>query len=237
MNEIRAILFDLGNTLSATASLADSLVHLAQSPTLDGLRLDSRQLVQLGQEVERQIDSLYQDGPVHQPHWLDVWQAAISACGLGLDAGESERLCRAHLRQFLSECQVEPYSIPLLAALRQVGIPLGLVSNVTGPADLFDLDLREKGLASFFQIVVWSSAIGFRKPDSRIFRAALDGLQLSPGKSIFMVGDRERADVLGGKAMGFTTVRVVKQVEGTESVADYVVAGSDLLELFQWRSH
>ena len=148
--EIEAVLFDLGNTLTASASLAASLAHLARSPTLKDLKLDGKQLNELGQEIERQIGRLYQAGQVQQPDWLSVWQSALSRCGLNFNPREAELLCRAHLGQFVSECKVEPTSIPLLAALHKAKISLALVSNATGPVDIFDRDLRQKGLASFF---------------------------------------------------------------------------------------
>jgi putative hydrolase of the HAD superfamily len=233
MNEIQAVLFDLGNTLATSASLAASLANLDHSRVINELRLNSQQLKALGEEIERQIARLDQDSRSYQPHWLDVWQSAITLCNLNLNSNQSERLCRAHLQQFVSECKVEPYSIPLLAALQKSKIPLGLVSNVTGPVELFDLDLHEKGLASFFQVVVWSSSAGYRKPDARIFQHALNRLGQSPGKTIFMVGDHEHADISGGKNMGFTTVKVVKGEKETESDADYVVPGPSLLEFFQ----
>ena len=233
MHEIKAILFDLGNTLSASASLGASLSNLAQSPSINEMKLGGQQLKILGMEVESQINRLNQENPSLQPHWLEVWQSAIYICGLSLTSSECERLCRVHLQQYLSECKVEPYSIPLLSDLQEAKIPLGLVSNVTGPVELFDQDLRRKGLASFFQSIVWSSTVGYRKPDPRIFQSALDQLSLPPGKSIIMVGDNEQADIFGGKNMGFTTVKVVKSEEAATSIADYVVVGSSLQHLFR----
>ena len=174
-----------------------------------------------------------QESQHRQPHWREVWQSASSLCGLNLNSNAVERLCRAHLQQYVSECKVAPYSIPVLEALQKAKIPLGLVSNVTGPVDIFDLDLRKKGLAAFFQVVAWSSAAGYRKPDARIFQAALDKLGLPPGKQIFMIGDHEQADISGGKQMGFTTIKVVDSKEREESAADYVIARHCFPEFIQ----
>jgi len=230
--EIAAVLFDLGNTLTDSASLAGSLAHLAQTSVLDDLQLDGTQPKELGQQVERHIDRLYLDGQEQQPDWLNVWQSAASHCGFNLNSPEAEYLCRAHLRQFVSECTVEPITVPLLADLQAAKIPLALVSNATGPVDIFDDDLRHKGLASFFQTVVWSSSVGYRKPNPRIFQAALAGLGLSASQAILMVGDHEQADVLGGRNLGFTTIKVVNSEVETHSAADYVVARAALPDFF-----
>ncbi len=233
MTGIQAVLFDLGNTLTASASLAESLVDLENSSLANDLKLDRRQLLSLGKKVEQCIGNLYAENELNQPHWFDVWQQASTHIGLGLNAIQVERLCHAHLKQFVSSCRVEPYSIPLLAKIKEKNIPLGLVSNVTGPAEIFDTDLRNKGLASFFQVIVWSSTVNYRKPDERVFRLALDGLNLEPGKQIVMVGDNEQADIMGGKAMGFTTVKVIKGKRETNSAAEYIVKGSELVQFFQ----
>jgi hypothetical protein len=47
---IQAVLFDWGNTLTASISLAESLADLAGSQLATELKLDNRQLSSLGQE-------------------------------------------------------------------------------------------------------------------------------------------------------------------------------------------
>jgi HAD superfamily hydrolase (TIGR01549 family) len=234
ITNIQAVLFDLGDTLITTnASLVGSLAGLVNSPLAKDLNLDGQQLLKLGEGIEQTIGNLYVEHRLDQPHWLDVWQQASTHMGLDLNSIEVEQLCRAHLKQFVSEASVEPYSIPLLAELKTANIPLGLVSNMTGPAEIFDADLRDKGLAAFFEVIVWSCAVKYRKPDKRIFQFALERLNLKAGKHIVMVGDNEQADVMGGKAMGFTTVKVIWDKRETDSAADYVVKGPELIQFFQ----
>ena len=90
-----------------------------------------------------------------------------------------------------------------------------------------------RGLAGFFSVVVWSSAVGYRKPNPRIYEIALEDLELTPGRRIVMVGDNEEADIIGGEKMGFTTVKVDDRGEKSESAADYVVLRSELQTLFE----
>ena len=152
---------------------------------------------------------------------------------MNISPDEVELLCRVHLTEFTKNCELEPYSIPLLMTIQEANIPLGLVSNVTGPVDIFEKDLSEKGLARFFSVVVWSADVGYRKPNPRIYEIALEGLDLKSGKQIVMVGDNEKADIIGGKEMGFTTVKVDDSRERSDSVADYVILRSELQELFE----
>jgi FMN phosphatase YigB (HAD superfamily) len=159
MMSIQAILFDIGNTLTATASLARSLTDLRNSTLAQELKLDGQQLLNLDEVIERSIGKLYADNTLNQSHWLDVWKQASTQMGLTLNLVAVEQLCRAHLKQFVSRYRVEPHSISLLTKLKEKTLPLGLVSNVTGPVEIFNTDLRDKGLATYFDVIVWSSAV------------------------------------------------------------------------------
>ena len=195
MKNIEAILFDLGNTLTASASLVNAFADLAHSPLAFELGLDAEVLLELGKEIDQSIAHLY-DGSLHaQPHWLDLWKTATDRHQIDLDTNDVDRLCRAHLSQFVSQCEVQPYSIPLLTFLKAQNIPLALVSNVSGPVEIFEADLQKKGLADFFSATVWSSGVGYRKPDPAIFNIALDTLGVEASNRVLMVGDSEVADI------------------------------------------
>ncbi len=90
-----------------------------------------------------------------------------------------------------------------LAALRAAGIPVGVVSNTLFSALAWRHGLLRHGLAVDF--VVSSADVGARKPDPRIFRAALDRLQV-PAEDVWFVGDTLEKDVRGAAAMGMKPV-------------------------------
>ncbi|WP_287129666.1 HAD-IA family hydrolase, partial [Candidatus Cyanaurora vandensis] len=94
----------------------------------------------------------------------------------------------------------EPYPevVAVLTVLQARGLPLVVVSN-------FDQRLiqvlRELGLSSYFQAVVYSSLVGHAKPDPAIFTYALARVQLRPAQ-VLHVGDSRRADLLGAQQAG-----------------------------------
>jgi putative hydrolase of the HAD superfamily len=53
--------------------------------------------------------------------------------------------------------------------------------------------------------VVTSAEAGFRKPDPRIFEAALAAVQCRPERALF-VGDSLDTDIAGGRAAGIRSV-------------------------------
>ena len=96
----------------------------------------------------------------------------------------------------------------LLEGLRDRGLKLGLVSNAFDPGWLLHRDLEQMGLADRLDFAVFSSEVGVRKPDPRIFRRALAALGVEPESALF-VGDRLYEDVRGAGELGMTTVQAL----------------------------
>jgi putative hydrolase of the HAD superfamily len=96
---------------------------------------------------------------------------------------------------------VRPFgdAIPLLKALGQEGVLAGVVSN--GRSLFQRAKLAGSGLLPLLDVVVISEEVGFKKPDPRIFKVALDALRCPPEEAMF-VGDSEETDVLGAKEVG-----------------------------------
>ncbi|MBW3081316.1 HAD family hydrolase [Bifidobacterium saguinibicoloris] len=96
-----------------------------------------------------------------------------------------------------------PGAAAMLARLREAGLTVVLVSNAqsgyTRP------ELRGLDLEPLFDNIVISSEVGVRKPSPRIYRIALDGVLADPGRTV-MVGNDERADILGAKGAGIDGV-------------------------------
>jgi putative hydrolase of the HAD superfamily len=63
----------------------------------------------------------------------------------------------------------------------------------------------EAGLTPSTTVTVDSTLVGCKKPDPRIFQAALDALRASPAEAVF-VGDSLRRDMAGARGMGMRHV-------------------------------
>ena len=91
---------------------------------------------------------------------------------------------------------------PTLDALSAAGFPLAVVSN--WDASLPDV-LDELGLLGRFAAVSVSAVVGARKPDSAVFRHALDIMGLADGDAIH-VGDDPVRDCVGAANAGLRAV-------------------------------
>lgn len=66
-------------------------------------------------------------------------------------------------------------------------------------------ELRAVGLSEYFNPVIVSGDLGYRKPDPRIFEAALAGMGLTAPEVLFVGNDMYR-DVFGAHRLGLKTV-------------------------------
>ena len=97
----------------------------------------------------------------------------------------------------------------LLEALRGRGLRLAVVANGwPEPARLTRRRISELGVGERVDAVVLADEIGWRKPDPRIFSAALSVLGVGAAEALH-VGDRLDADVRGAAGAGLTTVQAL----------------------------
>lgn len=125
-----------------------------------------------------------------------------------LNDEENERISQRAipvLRQFFTK---DAHANEMAAKLADDGYKLGIVSNTVLPGKNVDDFLERVGLLSYFPVRVYSSEVGFMKPDRRIFHIALEEMGVAPSETVF-VGDRLDNDVGGASRMGMKTILVV----------------------------
>jgi HAD superfamily hydrolase (TIGR01662 family) len=127
---------------------------------------------------------------------------------------------------------LETDTIPTLKTLREYGYRLGMVSNTSDDNNVQQLVDRWE-LRPFFETIVTSAGCGFRKPDQRIFRLALDYFGIPP-EQVAMVGDSPEADILGANQLGIYSIWITRRSsppeEGELSIQPQAVIPSlDLL--------
>lgn len=103
----------------------------------------------------------------------------------------------------------DEHALPVVRQLQDAGIRLGIVSNTFFPGHAVDGVLDALGLLRFFEVRVYSSDCGVRKPHPAIFRTALDRMQVDAAKSLY-VGDHPRKDMFGAARVGMTPVLMAK---------------------------
>lgn len=121
------------------------------------------------------------------------------------------QIAEACLRPIVIDGRAYGDTLTTLRALLERGYRLGLVSNTPWgtPDYLWEQQAEKFGLAGLLEVRLFSSDIGVRKPDPRIFLEALRRLGVPPARALF-VGDAPAEDIGGAAGVGMRTALVVR---------------------------
>ncbi len=137
---------------------------------------------------------------------------------------------------------IDPDAPPLLQALRDRAIKVGVLSNTLWSRTFHEEVFRRDGVLDLVDGAVYSSEIAYTKPHPEAFRAAMAAVGVDRPERVVFVGDRPYDDISGAKQVGMRAVLVPHsaiprdQVGSSEGEPDAVVQRlADLLALVdQW---
>lgn len=199
---MKAVLFDLDDTLLDYSGPAAACWESACRAVAGPRGIDHRALAAAIAEAGRWF---WSDPERHRRERVDMpgaWRkiAALALQRLGV---APDGLARALAEDFAARrraaMRLFPDAVATLAALRDRGVALGLVTN--GDAREQRHKIERHGLAPFFRAVVIEGEFGTGKPDAAVYRYALDALGVAPGDA-WMVGDHLEFDVAGPQRLG-----------------------------------
>ena len=149
-----------------------------------------------------------------------VWVAeALSSLGFEVTAEDShvKAALNVFFQDFIDTLKLRDGAIKLLKqAQRQCKV--GLISNFTH-APVIHKSLRKLRLGGFFNAVVVSDEMGWRKPSARIFQDTLNRLQVQAHEAVY-VGDSPMEDIKGAKQLGLKTIFVPSQFNTLKDLFD-----------------
>ncbi len=106
------------------------------------------------------------------------------------------------VREEAGKTSLFPESLDVLECLKEKGLRIGLISNISSSYRRTFFDL---GLAERVDEYILSCDVGVKKPDPKIYQSMSSKLKL-PERSILMVGDSYRCDFVGPKKAGMQAV-------------------------------
>ncbi|MBE0607985.1 MAG: HAD family hydrolase [Dehalococcoidia bacterium] len=206
---IRAVLFDLGDTLFRLHPMDFATAHQQFARLLsERLGLDddaaSAATAVVTSRLRESLRELQQSGSTAEPSIAD--SALPHLARFGADA---PWLATA-LDEAFGEADIARWDHPPgrpgeVRRFIDAGFRVAFVSNTQTPPSLMRHRLAEFGLLELAEAAVFSVEVGERKPGERIYRAALEALDIRPESAVF-VGDRVREDVLGPQSLGIRAV-------------------------------
>jgi putative hydrolase of the HAD superfamily len=208
VNEVRAVLLDLYDTLAWT-----------QWPTMraeleDRFRIGQAELLRAF-TTTRQARSIGAYGSAEG----DL-AAVLEAAGVPADQELVRELNETRMKAFAENgVHLWEDSLPTLRELRARGLRTAIVSNCdhsTRPI------VDELGLGQEADAVVLSFEVGVAKPDPGIYRAALDALAARPEEAVFV--DDQAAYCEGAEAIGIRSFLILRDdAEGISAAGDRLV--------------
>jgi HAD superfamily hydrolase (TIGR01509 family) len=114
-----------------------------------------------------------------------------------------------------------------LQALKKKGCLLGIITDTAVPISEKLNWFERGGFAEVWDSIISSKEVGIRKPDPRIFQAALKQLGVSASRAVFV--GHKKTELDGARAIGMKTAAYNYE---TDASADYYIGKlADLLDL------
>lgn len=184
---IKVVFFDLGGVLVRTEDMQPRTCLAASLgltyEAIESLVFDSKSSLQASLGA---IDE-YQ-------HWQQVVRS------LDLPETEIQRV----RTEFFAGDRIDHDLLDLMRSLRKT-LRVGLISNAW--SGLREWITRQK-FADLFDDMLISAELGFMKPDGRIYRTALERLQVLPAESVFL--DDSLKNVTGARQAGMHAIHFVQ---------------------------
>jgi len=206
---IKAVLFDLGNTLVYSNPEETFQKILAEQGFTKPVR-EVRNAIIKG---NREFDIDRHEG-LSANKFYTQWNL-VQLKHLGLEGSEARELAESINTQWwkFAKFHVYPQVKGTLQRLKRTGLKLGLITG--GFEEDIEMILPKTGLDRFFDVKVGVNTTGKRKPHPKAFRYALKQLDVKPCEAIF-VGDNFEADYLGAQKVGMMPVLVKRKGSGIQ---------------------
>jgi len=221
-----AVFWDIGGVIVELASVREGyaafLAELADEYDLDPEPTRERWKAALGEHFRAGEGTEYRTA---SEGYRVATEAVFEAAGRDAPP-ESE------WRPILDRCsnatlRTEPGAVETIRALDEAGVYQAVISDVD--AAEAESMFERLDIAAHFTHVTTSEAVGYKKPDRRMFETALSKAAehgIDPEQGV-MVGDRYGHDIEGASALGLSAIAYGEDAAG--EAADHVV--TDLREI------
>ena len=212
MTGVRAILFDLGNTLleySLTGRWREFLIaRLAElgpgaCDTMTPAAFSPGDFARQVGDVIGGAEARAIEHSGRSWHFRDRLREGLAAVGVNADADHIERLTDLFYEPIRACNRPYPDTTDTLTGLRSAGLRLAIITNAPWdtPARLLRGDLEQWDCADFFDAFICSGDVPWRKPNPQFMLAAAAELRVPPDACL-VVGDSLDADIAGANAAG-----------------------------------
>ena len=202
----RAVLLDLDDTILNDTGCVQACWEAACDSCAPQAGIDS---VVLLEAINKSADWFWSDPERHRVGRLDLLVARtevvrLALVALGVENAELARqIGRIYHDRRAEGIELFPDAIETLQWFRDSGCRLALLTNGEGQAQRSKI--TRFGLEAFFDAMFIEGEVGFGKPDERVYRLALETLDVGP-KDAWMIGDNLEWDVAQPQRLGIFAI-------------------------------
>jgi len=202
---VQGVIFDWGGTLShyANIELLD-MWRLAAGRIAEHSARDSDTVLERLVEVDLRLwERTAADARAYA--LPDILREATRELGIDLTEVIIEEAGTHYLDSWTPHIRHFDDARPTLAALKERGLRIGMLSNTHWPKAYHEHFLERDGLAPYIDTRCYTSEMTRMKPHPEAFRHALETLGVEAAAAVY-VGDRLFDDVLGAQLVGMRAV-------------------------------
>lgn len=220
--KLKGIFFDMGSTLiEFENSTWDVLNQRCAREGHDFLK--KRNLIEVGYDdfldllakefEKRRVES---EKTLKEISFEDMAVSLFDYLGLNLLDGNLSEFMNKYYQPVTDQITLIEGAVETVRFFEEKKVKAGLISNTIFPERFHLQELKRFGLAQFFDLVLFSSKVGYKKPHPKIFETALKGLDADPNSTVF-VGDKLEEDIGGAQKVGMNAILKVKEKEDRTS--------------------
>ena len=220
---LKAVLFDLGLTLTKTASFNEIYRQILASY---GVKVSVDNIVWAQKETEKEFDTSTYTVETRKMFWTEYNTALLEKLGVK----ENTTFLASQIDELwweYSHVQLYPDVEPTLSGLKAKGLKLAIVSN--GFNQDLEHVLGKLDLEKWFDVIICIDSCNCAKPDKQIFLYALDRLGIKADEALF-VGDSVTFDYEGALDVGIKPLLIDREGRQPDRY-DKIASLTDLLNL------
>jgi putative hydrolase of the HAD superfamily len=199
---IGSVIFDWGGTLTPwhKIDLSSQWYAFAQEYDPENAAALAEALFQAEErrwQVQRETLGAESTGALH---------SILQECGVDVTASNFDAAFQRYLDFWYPHTLADADALPLLRALRERGLKIGVLSNTMWPREFHEEVFARDGLLEYIDAGVYTSELPVGKPHKDAFLEAMAALNISDPRSVVFVGDRMWDDIHGAQSVGMRAV-------------------------------
>ena len=216
---IRAVVFDWGGTLTPWHDVDLVAQWYAYAEIYDPVGAAS-----LARRLRDREDDLWRrqretQGAVS----TGVLDSLFLAEGIDINGARHLRALGQYLDFWAPHTHADPDARDVLAALKQRGYLVGVLSNTMWPRSYHQEVFARDDLDGYIDVAVYSSELPVAKPHAEAFLITIEALGVEADETVF-VGDRLWDDIFGAQSVGMRTIWIPHSTIPSEQVPDDTAA-------------